>query len=142
MYIQKKRTQKEGKNRWAGQGTYSYGVPHCSTLQHTATKEVHKEPPDGREDRAIEGTNTVRVRAVGALHAHAVTRHEDGVLCAVVATSRRLVVPKIHSKGIEMRYTIRHTLYAAKRIATHCKIPVHKTRARYREIKKMRHREK
>ena len=63
----------------------------------------------------------MRVRAVGALHAHAVARHVDGVLCAVVAASRRLVVPIIKSIGIERGDAIRYALHAAERIAIYVK---------------------
>jgi len=89
---------------------------------------LRKGAPDGREDRAIESANTVRVRAVGALHAHAIAWHVDGVLCAVVAASRRLVVPIPHSIVIEIGDAIRRALHAAERIAKHFKIPVHETR--------------
>ena len=64
----------------------------------------------------------MRVRAVGALHTHAVARHVDGVHCAVVATSRRLVIAKIKSKVIEGGDVIRHALHAAKQIAKHLKL--------------------
>ena len=105
-----------------------YPGTHCNTLHHTAIGELHEGAPSVREDRAIESTNTVRVRATGALHAHAVARHVDGVLCAVVAASRRLVVPRPHSIVIEIGDAIRHALHAAERIAIHVKPPVHETR--------------
>jgi len=72
----------------------------------------------------------VRVRAIRALHTHAVAWHVDGVLCAVVAASRRLVVPIPHSIGIERGDAIRHALYAAERIAKYVKAPVHAMRER------------
>jgi len=59
------------------------------------------------------------------------------VLCAVVAASRHLVVPIIHSIVIEIGDAIRHALHAAKRIAIHLKRPVHETKERTR-AKKMR----
>ena len=89
---------------------------------------MHKGAPGRREDRAIESANTVRVRAIRALHTHAVVWHVDGVLCAVIAASRRLVVPIPHSIGIVIGDAIRHALHAAERIAIHFKIPVHETR--------------
>ena len=107
--------------------TLQHTATHCNTLQHTASGELHEGAPGGREDRAIESTNTGRVRAIWALYAHAVARHVDGVLCAVVAASRRLVAPIIHSIGIEIGDAIRHALHAAERIAIHIKLPVHAT---------------
>jgi len=103
---------------------------HCNKLQHTARRELHKGAPGRREDRAIESANTMRVCAIGALHTHAVARHVDGVLCAVVAASRRLVVPIIHSIGIEIGDAIRHALHATERIAKYVKAPVHAMRER------------
>jgi len=88
---------------------------------HVSTKGA----PGGQENRAIEGTNAARTHAVGALHAHAVARHVDSELCAVVAASRRLVVPIIHSIWVEVGDTIGH-LHAAERIAIHLKQPVRK----------------
>jgi len=125
MKMQKKQTQRE-----TATGELHKRTPRgrcTATLQHTATRELHKGAPGRRDDRAIESTNTVRVRATGALHAHAVARHVDGVLCAVVAASRRLVVPIPHSTGIKIVDAIRHALHAAERIAIHVKIPVHET---------------
>jgi len=81
------------------------------------------EAPGGREDRAIEGTNTECARAVGALHAHAVARHIDGELCAFVAASRRLVVPIIHCIVVERVDGIGH-LHAAEQIAPHFQPPL------------------
>jgi len=126
MEMQKKQTQRE-----TATGELHKRTPRgccTATLQHTATRELHKGAPGRRDDRAIESTNTVRVRATGALHAHAVARHVDGVLCAVVAASRRLVVPRPHSIVIEIGDAIRHALHAAERIAIHVKPPVHETR--------------
>ena len=124
--MQKKQTQRETAT---GELHKRTARGRCSaTLQHTATQELHKGAPGRRDDRAIESTNTVRVRATGALHAHAVARHVDGVLCAVVAASRRLVVPRPQRIGIEMGDAIRHALHAAERIAIHVKPPVHETR--------------
>jgi len=88
---------------------------------HVSTKGA----PGGQENRATEGTNAARTHAVGALHAHAVARHVDSELCAVVAASRRLVVPIIHSIWVEVGDTIGH-LHAAERIAIHLKQPVRK----------------
>jgi len=90
--------------------------------------------PGGREDRAIQSTNTERAHAVGARHAHAVARHVDGELCAVVAASRRLVVPIIHSMCVERGDATGHQ-HAAERIAIHFKGPVYaKREENFREI--------
>jgi len=59
------------------------------------------------------------MRAIRALHAHAVARHVDGVLCAVVAACRSLVIPMTKSIEIESKNAIRHALHAAERIAIH-----------------------
>ena len=109
---------------------YCNTATHCNTLHHTATGELYKRAPSRREDRAIESTNTVRVRAIRELHTHAVAWHVDSVLCAVVAASCRLVVPIPHSIGIERSDAIRHALYAAERIAKYVKAPVHAMRER------------
>ena len=93
---------------------------HVDIHMHASTNRA----PGGREDRAIESTNTERAHAVGARHAHAVARHVDGKLSAVVAASRRLDVPIIHSICVEKGDAIGHQ-HAAERIAIHLKPPVH-----------------
>jgi len=133
-------------NRWVAQENTSWALhcntaTHCNKLQFTATRELHKGAPGRREDRAIESANTVRVRAIRALHTHAVVRHIDGVLCAVVAAPRRLVVPIPHSIVIERSDAIRHAWNAAERIAKYVKLPVHAMRDRGKETEKIRKRE-
>jgi len=95
--------------------TYRY-TDACMHIQ-SHVRASTKGAPGGWEDRATESTNTERAHAVGALHAHAVARHVDGELCAVVAASRRLVVPpQIVSMCVEIGDAIGH-LHAAERIA-------------------------
>ena len=96
--------------------TYRYtdACMHIDTHIRASTKGA----PGGREDRAAESTNTECAHAVGALHAHAVARHVDGELCAVVAASRHLVVPIVHSICVERGDAIGH-LHAPERIARH-----------------------